>query len=166
MVANPAFDAWLITNIVPVAALGLANGGGLLMAKHPLNWQIRNSNGTIRHRGFKESGGTSTGSTPTRAQQRSTHTERKFIEEEGSLVKEGDILTFQGRQKMCKPGHPNAPQGDNTGCQVHMQWFCKVKKAILYYADELGKVTKIRPNGEATLPDGTIVPAPTRPPTP
>jgi RHS repeat-associated protein len=164
MVLNPVFESWLITNVVPAVAAGIGTSGLLLATRHEMDWEIRGSNGRIRTRGHESSGGTSTGTRPTRSQQQSVHTERKFIDNHGDKVAKGDIVTMRGTQEMCKPGNPASAHGTGAGCQPHMQWFAKVKECYVYYTDALGKVMRIRPNGDLVKPDGTIVPPPTTAP--
>lgn len=157
MVLNPAFEAWVITHIMPVVATGIATSGLIFATRHELNWQIRGSNGRFKQTGSETSGSATGSSWPAQA---ASHTERKFIAKYGDKVNKGEIVTMQGELPMCRPGNPASPFGTGQGCQIHMQWFAKVKEVTVYYVDKLGQVLKIRPNGELVKPDGTIVPTP------
>ena len=161
MLLNPAFEAWVLGNVVPVVATGIATSGLLFATGHNLRWQIRGTDGRFKHSGRLQSGSATGKSYP---EQAASHTERKFIREQGHNVKKGDTVNMQGELPICRTGNPNAMHGNGQGCQIHMQWFAKLKECTVYYVDKLGEVVKIRPSGEFVKGDGTIVPAPIRAP--
>ncbi len=133
VMVNPAFLAWIMTQLVPA----LATLAYFAKEGHEAQWQHRASNGRIKTRGTETSGGTGK-SRPTPTEQLQSHTEQKILKKLEDKVKPGDIVTIQGTRPPCKPGHPNSPWGTGQGCHPQMHDFAvEYNVKIIYsWADE------------------------------